>query len=203
MNHLKNYKLFLEANKQSEFYFESADYLMKRIPFLKNFELNFDVYGKENSSVERTITFFKTKRVKNVEVTIPTEDKSFETIQFNEIYFRSEFIYTRTKPNETQTLSFILDSNAITSDEFKKDEILKNIYSKALEMKMKDVLSYSNEIRFEETLSGGISEERAKELGIYIGEIPEDVLNKIFNEINGVMFKIEDFLESQMKIDLT
>lgn len=175
---------------------------MKRIPFLKSFELNINSYGKASSSVERTITFFKTKSIEDIEVTIPSENNSFETINFNKIFFKSEFIYTRTKPNETQFLSFFLKSNATTSDNFKKDEILKNIYSKALELKMKNVLSYSKEIQFEKGLRD-ISKERAKELGIYIGEIPQDILNKIFNEINGVMFKMEDFLNSQLKIDLT
>ncbi|MFA5075781.1 MAG: hypothetical protein WC436_06815 [Candidatus Babeliales bacterium] len=140
------------------------DVLIKRIPFLKEYTIFKNTRDEDRLSAQRVVY--------NKDVKVVMADKILEFPQYN---ISSEIVYYPHKINENTFHNFIIKNEFHMTQPKDMDDLTFRVFlmaKKQLEEKLsyrKDVMVKSNE------------------------DIPENELDKIINEMNRVLFKIEEF----------
>jgi hypothetical protein len=153
-------------NEQTEPQNNIKDILIKRIPFLKEYNIFKDPRDEKRLEAQRVI--FN----ENVKIMMGNE-----IINFPQYNVSSEIIYYPHRINDNTFHHFIIKNQFPTMQPKEMDDLTFKVFilaKKQLEKK----LSYSKEIM----IKNG-------------EEIPKNELDKIINEMNGVLFKIEEFTE--------
>ena len=153
-------------NEQSEPQNDIKDILIKRIPFLK--EYNIFKHPRDEKRLEAQRVIFN----ENVKIMMGNE-----IINFPQYNVSSEIIYYPHRINDDTFHHFIIENQFPTMQPKEMDDLTFKVFilaKKQLEKK----LSYSKEIMMENG-----------------EEIPKNELDKIINEMNGILFKIEEFTE--------
>ena len=153
-------------NEQSEPQNDIKDILIKRIPFLK--EYNIFKHPRDEKRLEAQRVIFN----ENVKVMMGNE-----IINFPQYNVSSEIIYYPHRINDDTFHHFIIENQFPTMQPKEMDDLTFKVFilaKKQLEKK----LSYSKEVM----VKNG-------------EEIPKNELDKIINEMNGNLFKIEEFTE--------
>ena len=153
-------------NESDESQNNIKDILLKRIPFLK--EYNIFKHPRDENRLEAQRVIFN----ENVKIMMGNEILNFP--QYN---VSSEIIYYPHRINDNTFHHFIIKNQFPTMQPKEMDDLTFKVFilaKKQLEKK----LSYSKEVM----VKNG-------------EEIPKNELDKIINEMNGNLFKIEEFTE--------
>ena len=153
-------------NESDESQNNIKDILLKRIPFLK--EYNVFKHPRDENRLEAQRVIFN----ENVKIMMGNEILNFP--QYN---VSSEIIYYPHRINDNTFHHFIIKNQFPTMQPKEMDDLTFKVFilaKKQLEKK----LSYSKEVM----VKNG-------------EEIPKNELDKIINEMNGNLFKIEEFTE--------
>lgn len=153
-------------NEQSEPQNDIKDILIKRIPFLK--EYNIFKHPRDEKRLEAQRVIFN----ENVKVMMGNE-----IINFPQYNVSSEIIYYPHRINDDTFHHFIIKNQFPTMQPKEMDDLTFRVYIMA-KKRLEEKLSYSKEIMLKNN-----------------EEIPQIELDKIINDMNGVLFKIEEFTE--------
>jgi hypothetical protein len=140
--------------------------LIKRIPFLK--EYNIFKHPRDEKRLESQRVIYN----ENVKVMMGDEILNFP--QYN---VSSEVIYYPHKIDDNTFHNFIIKNQFHTMQPKEMDDLTFRVYI-AAKKQLEEKLSYSKEIMIKNN-----------------EEIPQIELDKIINDMNGVLFKIEEFTE--------
>lgn len=161
----------------------TADYLISRIPFLKEFRLAEDRPASEDRV--RLIHFDKSQYNSNITRTTPDASKQ---ITLSHLNFISRFVYSVFERNGQVYHNFFIDNEtiAVLKKDPEQDDIMNSLVSSMFNMmtkKQNDANSGSIEI---------------KEVN---GTIPAAELDRAINEINGKLFKFGEFVQKSFGLD--
>lgn len=148
------------------------DILIRRIPFLKEYNI-FKDRKYENRLEAQRVVFNK-----DIKVIMSDDILNFE--QYNVV---SEIFYSAHIINENTFHNFIIKNTFHVTQPKEMDDLTFRIFLIA-KQQLEKKLSYSKEVIVKNN-----------------EEIPKDELDKIINEMNGVLFKIEEFTKKH-SIDL-
>jgi hypothetical protein len=140
--------------------------LIKRIPFLK--EYNIFKHPRDEKRLEAQRVIFN----ENVKVMMGNE-----IINFPQYNVSSEIIYYPYRIDDNTFHNFIIENKFPTMQPKEMDDLTYRVYIVA-KKQLEEKLSYSKEIMIKNN-----------------EEIPQIELDKIINDMNGVLFKIEEFTE--------
>lgn len=146
--------------------------LIERIPFLSVYEIFEHPRDKNRLQAQR--------RVQNENVKMMMGDTILTFPQYNIL---SEIIYYPHRVYENTFHNFIIKNQFFPLQPKEMDDLTYHVFIEALKL-MREKLSYSNEIMVKDG-----------------EEIPKKVLDKIINDMNGILFKVEEFTE-KYSIDL-
>jgi hypothetical protein len=140
--------------------------LIKRIPFLKDYNISKHPRDEKRLEAQRVV------HNKNVKVMMGDDILNFD--QYN---VSSEVIYYPHKIDDNTFHNFVVKNNFFTTKPKEMDDLTFRVFLVA-KNKLEENLSYS------------------KEIMIPAGEeIPKNELDKIINDMNGILFKMEEFTE--------
>ena len=142
------------------------DILIKRIPFLK--EYNVFKHPRDEKRLEAQRVIYH----ENVKVMIGDDILNFP--QYN---VSSEIIYYSDKINDNIFHNFIIKNQFHTMQPKEMDDLTFRVFIMA-QKQLEEKLSYNKEIMIQNS-----------------EDIPKNELDKIINEMNGILFKIEEFTE--------
>jgi hypothetical protein len=148
------------------------DILIKRIPFLK--EYNIFKHPRDEKRLEAQ------RVVYNENVTMMMGD---EIIKFPQLNISSEIIYYPHKINDNTFHKFIIKNQFHTMQPKEMDDLTFRVFIIAMKG-LNETLSYNKEIMVKNN-----------------EEIPKNELDRIINDINRTLFKIEEFTQKHY-IDL-
>lgn len=155
-------------NEQQIFNDNIKNVLIKRIPFLKEYNISEHPRDEKRLEAQRVIYY------ENVKVMMGDEILNFP--QYN---ISSEIIYYPHKINDNTFHNFIIKNQFYTMQPKEMDNITYRVFS-IMKRMLEGKLSYSKEIITPNNI--GLS---------------KNDLDKIINEMNGILFKIEEFSEKQ------
>lgn len=155
-------------NEQQIFNDNIKNVLIKRIPFLKEYNISEHPRDEKRLEAQRVIFY------ENVKVMMGDEILNFP--QYN---ISSEIIYYPHKINDNTFHNFIIKNQFYTMQPKEMDNITYRVFS-IMKRMLEEKLSYSEEIITPNNI--GLS---------------KNDLDKIINEMNGILFKIEEFSEKQ------
>lgn len=142
------------------------DILLKRIPFLK--EYNIFKHPRDDKRLEaQRVTYNE-----NVKVIM-----GYDILNFSQYNVSSEITYYPYKINDNIFHNFIIKNKFHTTQPKEMDDLTFRVFLIA-KKQLEEKLSYSKEIMIPNN-----------------EYIPKDELDKIINEMNGILFKIEEFTE--------
>lgn len=153
-------------NESDESQNNIKDILLKRIPFLK--EYNVFKHPRDENRLEAQRVIFN----ENVKIMMGNEILNFP--QYN---VSSEIIYYPHRINDNTFHHFIIKNQFPTMQPKEMDDLTFKVFILA-KKQLEEKLSYSKEVM----VKNG-------------EEIPKNELDKIINEMNGNLFKIEEFTE--------
>ena len=142
------------------------DILIKRIPFLK--EYNVFKHPRDEKRLEAQRVIYN----ENVKVMMGDDILNFP--QYN---VSSEIIYYPHKINDNIFHNFIIKNKFHTMQPKEMDDLTFRVFLMA-KKQLEEKLSYNKEIMIPNS-----------------EDIPKNELDKIINEMNGILFKIEEFTE--------
>ena len=142
------------------------DVLIKRIPFLK--EYNVFKYPRDEKRLEAQRVIYN----ENVKVMMGDDILNFP--QYN---VSSEIIYYPHKINDNTFHNFIIKNQFHTMQPKEMDDLTFRVFL-MVKKQLEKNLSYNKEIMIPNNK-----------------DIPKNELDKIINEMNGILFKIEEFTE--------
>jgi hypothetical protein len=142
------------------------DILIKRIPFLK--EYNVFKHPRDEKRLEAQRVIYN----ENVKVMMGDDILNFP--QYN---VSSEIIYYPHKINDNIFHNFIIKNQFHTMQPKEMDDLTFRVFLMA-KKQLEEKLSYNKEIMIPNS-----------------EDIPKNELDKIINEMNGILFKIEEFTE--------
>jgi hypothetical protein len=148
------------------------DILIKRIPFLK--EYNIFKHPRDEKRLEAQKVVYN----ENVKVMMGNDILNFP--QFN---VSSNIIYYPHKINDNVFHNFIIQNKLKTTQPKEMDDLTFRVFIMA-KKQLEEKLSYNKEIMVKNN-----------------EEIPKNELDKIINDMNGTLFKIEEFTQKH-NIDL-
>jgi hypothetical protein len=140
--------------------------LIKRIPFLKEYNIFEDSRDEKRLEAQRVIY--------NENVKVMMGDEILNFPQYN---VSSEIYYSTNKIRENTFHNFTIKNEFHPMQPKEMDDLTFRIFILAIK-KLEEKLSYRKELMIKND-----------------EEIPKDELNKIINEMNGTLFKFEEFTE--------
>jgi hypothetical protein len=142
------------------------DILLKRIPFLK--EYNIFKHPRDDKRLEaQKVTYNE-----NVKVIM-----GYDIINFSQYNVSSKITYYPYKINDNIFHNFIIKNQFHTTQPKEMDDLTFRVFL-IVKKQLEEKLSYRKEIMIPNN-----------------EYIPKDELDKIINEMNGILFKIEEFTE--------
>lgn len=169
---LKLSNIFESLLRESHPEFNSS-YFKTRIPFLKDYEVQYAPDDYPKPSQPQRVEMLYTKAIPNVALKFGDD-----IVNIPKLYVVSKFIYYPHKIDENTFHHFIIENEATILQPENMDNLSYRVFM-AASKQMNDKMSYSGEIR----LSNGEN-------------MKEEELNKIMNEINKRLFQFEDFVST-------
>jgi hypothetical protein len=142
------------------------DILIQRIPFLKEYNIHSDSNDTKSLKAQRVIF--------NQDVKMVMGDKVITFPQYN---VSSEIYYYQNKINDNIFHGFVIKNAFHAMQPKEVDDLTFRVFLLAIKQ-LEQTLSYRNEIMVKEGVS-----------------LTKNQLDKVINDMNGVLFKMEEFTE--------